>query len=73
MATTDPTLTTVPDVEEIIDTETTTVLPSLRIEHSVSRATQDRMLMNLIIFLSILGGMKLIQMVIYKALNQKAA
>jgi len=47
-----------------------TYQPVVRIEHSVSRETHERMLMNVLIIIGVLAGLKLAQMVIFKAMQK---
>lgn len=44
--------------------------PVVRVEHSVSRETHERMLMNVLIIIGVLAGLKLAQMVVFKAMQK---
>jgi hypothetical protein len=47
-----------------------TMSPMVRIEHSVSPQTHEKMLMNVLIIIGVLAGLKLAQMVIFKAMQK---
>ena len=62
---------TEPTVKDLnLNNLTNNISPMFRIEHSVAPETQEKMLMNVLIILAVLAGLKLAQMVVFKAMQK---